>query len=263
MSTAWLSEGEDENRVLELDAPGFPQAQHSAEADLFCRQSAMPAHDQGALESAHVVVVGCGGLGSWIALGLARMGICRLTLIDPDRFDRTNAPRQLMFGADIGTFKAHALARNVIPHMTNPGIVRAIATQVEEVLDEHASDASVMVVGVDSNAARLHVSAWARRRACSAVFAMLSVDGMRAQVFLQKPTGPSLTDVLPDLDPRARQPCAAAAVSSCFIAAGHAIALVISTLGSGSLPAWRETSLNGHTERSVAMGEIVSSNSET
>src|SRR5437870_4131692 len=83
--------------ILELRAPGFPGPQHPAEADLFCRQEAMPGHDQTRIANAHVAVVGCGGLGSWIALALARLGVSQLTLIDPDRFDRTNAPRQLMF----------------------------------------------------------------------------------------------------------------------------------------------------------------------
>ena len=255
MSTAWFSDDVLETRVLELSAPGFPKAQHAAEADLFCRQTAMPGRNQSAVEAAHIVVVGCGGLGSWITLGLARMGAQRLTLIDPDRFDRTNAPRQLMFGADIGQFKAHALVRNVVPHMMNPGVVKGVVAPVQDVLDEHASDASVLVVGVDNNAARLHVSAWARALRCSAVFAMLSTDGMRAQVFLQRPLGPFLSDVLPDLEVTAAQPCAAAAISSCFLASAHAVALTVSAC-SGRLPVvprWRETSLNGHTERTSAI----------
>src|SRR5437773_2351271 len=67
--------------LLELIAPGFPPPAHEAEPDLFCRQAAMAGHEQERLEAAHIAVIGCGGLGSWIALGLARMGIRELTLV--------------------------------------------------------------------------------------------------------------------------------------------------------------------------------------
>jgi len=53
-----------------------------------------------------VGIVGAGGLASWVALALARSGVRHLTIVDPDRFDRTNASRQLMFGGDVGDWKA-------------------------------------------------------------------------------------------------------------------------------------------------------------
>ena len=68
---------EPSDAVLELVAPGFPPPAHVAEADLFCRQTAMPGHDQERLEAAHIAVIGCGGLGSWIALGLGSHGRAR------------------------------------------------------------------------------------------------------------------------------------------------------------------------------------------
>ena len=49
----------------------------------------------GRLASAHVVVVGCGGVGSFAAEALARSGIGRLTLVDFDLVCITNTNRQL------------------------------------------------------------------------------------------------------------------------------------------------------------------------
>ncbi len=49
----------------------------------------------GRLARAHVVVVGCGGVGSFAAESLARSGIGRLTLVDFDRVCITNTNRQL------------------------------------------------------------------------------------------------------------------------------------------------------------------------
>lgn len=236
------------HRVLTVSAPGFPDAAHDVEADLFCRQSAMPGHDQNRLEASHVAVVGCGGLGSWIALGLARMGVRRLTVLDHDHFDRTNAPRQLMFGADVGEPKAHALARNLALHMTGPGAVHAIATSLDKVF-EQLTDVTAMVVGVDNNRTRLLAATWGLDQRVPVIFAMLSRDGLRAQVFCQRPGGPCLACVLPNLDRESSAPCAAASIASCFLAAAHAVSLTAATvMGIGNIPIWRETSLDGSTE---------------
>lgn len=42
-----------------------------------------------------VCIVGCGGLGGWAAELLARTGVGRLTLVDPDVFQESNLNRQL------------------------------------------------------------------------------------------------------------------------------------------------------------------------
>ena len=47
------------------------------------------------IRSAHVVVVGIGGVGSWAAEALARSGIGKLTLIDLDHVAESNINRQL------------------------------------------------------------------------------------------------------------------------------------------------------------------------
>ena len=60
-----------------------------------------------------VAVCGLGGLGSNIAVILARAGIGRLILIDFDRVDLTNLHRQQYKAAQIGMFKTGALADNL------------------------------------------------------------------------------------------------------------------------------------------------------
>jgi tRNA A37 threonylcarbamoyladenosine dehydratase len=47
------------------------------------------------IRSAHVVVVGLGGVGSWAAEALARSGVARLTLIDLDHIAESNINRQI------------------------------------------------------------------------------------------------------------------------------------------------------------------------
>lgn len=235
--------------VLALHAPGFPPPHHDVEPDIFVRQANMLGHVQERVSAGHVAVVGCGGLGGWIAPALARAGVSRLTLIDPDFFDRSNAPRQLMYGGDIGEPKAHALAKNVVPHMTSAGSVIGVCLTFDEAFGHLSSAPDVLVVGVDNNAARSGASTWGLRYRVPVIFAMLSLDGLRTQVFCQRPAGACLACVLPNSDPSAYAPCAAASSASCQLAAAHAVHMTITTLSGSTVPAWRETSLDGSTER--------------
>ena len=63
--------------------------------------------------SATVAICGLGGLGSNIAIALARAGVGKLRLIDFDRVDITNLHRQQYKTAQIGDCKAEALASNL------------------------------------------------------------------------------------------------------------------------------------------------------
>ena len=67
----------------------------------------------GKFAAATVAVCGLGGLGSNIAIALARAGIGKLILIDFDRVDITNLHRQQYKANQIGLYKADALAENL------------------------------------------------------------------------------------------------------------------------------------------------------
>ena len=72
--------------------------------------------------SAVVAICGLGGLGSGIAVTLARAGIGKLILIDFDRVDITNLHRQQYKADQIGLSKTEALAENlreIAPYMEN------------------------------------------------------------------------------------------------------------------------------------------------
>lgn len=239
--------------VVAVRAPGYPPPSHHAEEGLFDRQVRMPGHDQDALARAHVLVIGCGGLGSWSAMLLARLGIGQLTLADADRFTRSNLHRQLAEPADLNVPKAHALARTVARHMLSPGTITGIAQPWPDAWRHVPAPVDGLLVGVDNNRARLAASDFARRLEVPAAFVMLSVDGYRVQGVLQAPDGPCLSCFLPNLDPDRAMPCAAASAPGCLVAAGHAVELLAGWLmGRRDLPRWRETSLDGSTERTGA-----------
>ena len=77
-------------------------------------QAALEARHGSALQArfsaAAVAVCGLGGLGSNIAVHLARAGVGRLLLLDFDRVDVTNLHRQHYFLPHLGQYKTEALA---------------------------------------------------------------------------------------------------------------------------------------------------------
>lgn len=62
---------------------------------------------------AHVGVAGCGGLGSAVAIALARTGVGQLTLVDFDVVEPSNLNRQQFFVDQIGLPKVAALTDNL------------------------------------------------------------------------------------------------------------------------------------------------------
>ena len=86
---------------------------------------------QQAFSSAAVAICGLGGLGSNIAIALARSGVGKLILIDFDRVDITNLHRQQYKASQIGMYKTDALADNL----------REIAPYIElEIHTEHITE---------------------------------------------------------------------------------------------------------------------------
>lgn len=67
------------------------------------------------LQSSHVMVVGLGGVGSWVVEALARTGVGRLTLVDGDDVALSNTNRQLhALEGSYGKSKASVMRERVL-----------------------------------------------------------------------------------------------------------------------------------------------------
>ena len=60
-----------------------------------------------------VTIVGCGGIGSFTAIALAKLGVPKLALIDFDFVDEHNLPNQHFRVSDLGMPKVDALAEQI------------------------------------------------------------------------------------------------------------------------------------------------------
>ena len=99
--------------------------------------------------SATVAVCGLGGLGSNIAVALARAGVGRLLLIDHDRVDLSNLHRQQYKACQIGKHKTDALAENLLEIAPYTEIKTATAKITEENFAPLLKDADIVCEAFD------------------------------------------------------------------------------------------------------------------
>lgn len=141
-----------------------------------------------------VAVAGCGGLGGYIAQFLARMGVGRLLLFDPDVFEASNLNRQVFAtGETLGSGKAEA-ARAALAAV-NPS-VSVTAHRLDVTGDEarpHLTGADLMADGLDTLGDRARLSELARGLGIPMVHATIS--GFEARVMVLWPHGPSFGDL--------------------------------------------------------------------
>lgn len=103
---------------------------------------------------ATVAICGLGGLGSNIAISLARAGVGQLILIDFDRVDISNLHRQQYKANQIGQYKTEAIANNLLeiaPYINLKTITKRIT---KENYYELLKDAEVICEAFDKAEAK-------------------------------------------------------------------------------------------------------------
>ena len=104
--------------------------------------------------SAIVAICGLGGLGSNIAISLARAGIGKLILIDFDKVDITNLHRQQYKASQIGMDKTVALSENLKEIAPYTGIESHTVRITEDNAAELLKDADIICEAFDDAEAK-------------------------------------------------------------------------------------------------------------
>lgn len=123
-------------------------------SELFKRQTTLSEigeEGQQKLQEAKVLVVGCGGLGSPIAVYLASSGIGKLHLIDFDNVDITNLHRQVYYSLDdVGKYKSEVLATFIQKRAPFTEVTFSTEPLTKENVFQSISDFDIIVDGTDS-----------------------------------------------------------------------------------------------------------------
>jgi len=161
---------------------------------------------------AHVIVVGCGNIGSHLIPHLGRLqAVDRVTLIDRDRFEARNMTNQAIEPRDIGKAKSRVLAAR-LRHIRRDLQVDAIAAPIENVpLGLMRGD---LILGcLDSRIARMRLNQSAWRLGVPWIDAGVRADGMlvRVHAYLPGESQPCLECAWSDRDYQSLEvsyPCA-------------------------------------------------------
>lgn len=66
------------------------------------------------ISNLNVLVVGAGGIGSWLAMHLARVGVGRITIYDGDKAECVNMSGQLIPNTAIGRYKSDVVSEEIV-----------------------------------------------------------------------------------------------------------------------------------------------------
>lgn len=119
--------------------------ENHGQSNYFIRAYDLTPHDK---LTTPIDVIGCGAIGSFAALTLAKMGFTRLTLWDHDRVAPENIGPQLFRIKDIGRLKVDALA-DILQDFTG-----CTPQKVPYKANGTATFSDIVIVAVDSMAAR-------------------------------------------------------------------------------------------------------------
>ena len=157
--------------------------------ELNSTQAKIPGFDLDAIQKAHVLLIGAGGIGSAVAALLTRKGVGRLTIVDDDIVELKNLTRQWYARDDIGHYKVHCLARSLSRAALFPTRFDAYPFRFQEVLarGKTIGDPTVVCVGVDNNVTRRAVCEYALEQNVPVIYAAVSRGGNEAYAMVQEP----------------------------------------------------------------------------
>lgn len=138
------------------------------------------------LQRSKVAVFGCGGLGGYIIEELARLGVGKITVVDPDVFEEHNLNRQLLCTREVlGSKKVDGAAKRVAA--INPAVrVQAFALAFSPGSSaEILQDVAVAADGLDSIGIRLELAAACNKRNIPLVHG--AIAGWSGHVAVQYP----------------------------------------------------------------------------
>jgi tRNA threonylcarbamoyladenosine dehydratase len=157
---------------MDIDSPADLQRRFGGLERLYGVQGAA------AIRTAHVAVVGIGGVGSWAAEALARSGVGRITLIDFDQVAESNINRQIHAETNtIGMAKVEAMRARIAqinPHCQVHCIEEFATPENWQGLVD-AGHFSAVIDACDQVKTKLAIAVWARAQPKSTAALFITV----------------------------------------------------------------------------------------
>ena len=151
--------------------------------------------DQLRLFRSSVAVIGCGGLGGYIVEEMARLGIGKIVVADPDTFEEHNLNRQLFSTLQaLGTPKVEAAAQRV--RDINPAVMVVPGREAFSKINAGVilKDIDVAIDALDNISSRIDLAETSNALSIPMVYG--TVGGWYGQVATQMPGSRNVCDIL-------------------------------------------------------------------
>ncbi|MBJ7294431.1 MAG: ThiF family adenylyltransferase, partial [Ilumatobacteraceae bacterium] len=125
------------------------------------------------MTQSHVLIAGCGSVGSYVAEHFVRSGAGEVTLLDPDQVDFANLSRANFKASDVGRPKIEALAERLLsisPTLKINLIQKTLQELNSEELGNLMASINLVVSALDDRRAQLQINQWAYWHKVPAVF---------------------------------------------------------------------------------------------
>ncbi len=190
------------------------------EHDVFHRHGLIQDYDQEALNQGRIVLVGGGGLGSWIGTAVVRKGLGEVGLFDGDCVEISNLSRQHFFERDLYKPKGTRLARNLRKHATNDSIITGFPCTFQEAVERGVvPECDVAVVGVDNSKARFFCSKYFYQTT-PVIFTSINHEADAGYVFIQEPGKACFGCAFGDEYARSTKKCVGSTIDISMVMAG-------------------------------------------
>ena len=125
------------------------------------------------MKHAHVLIAGCGSVGSYVAEHFVRCGAGEVTLLDPDTVDYANLSRANFRASDVGRPKIHALAERLIsisPELKINFVEKTLQDLSRDEFDNLIARSDLVMSALDDRRAQLQINQFSYWHKKPAVF---------------------------------------------------------------------------------------------
>lgn len=161
-----------------------------SENDLHSRNKGILETD--VLEEKHVLIIGLGSFGSYIAVELAKAGVGHISGFDPDRVELHNLARHTASVKDLGRLKTDVMEEAI--KGKNPyAIVDKFPVDINDQLDllaEEMAKADIVICCTDNNPSRFNVQTKLIEQHKIGIFGRAVTRAEGGDVFIYRPGGP-------------------------------------------------------------------------
>lgn len=140
------------------------------------------------LKSSTAVIFGVGGVGSHCIEALARSGIGRLVIVDPDQVALTNINRQsIAYHSTVGQYKTHVMRERVLdinPHaLVETREVFILPENLPGFFSQIQGDIDYVIDAIDTVSAKLAIAAYAHQNSVPLISSMGTGNKLHPELF--------------------------------------------------------------------------------